>query len=535
MTNSIAEFEQSDAYFVIGSNTTEAHPIIALKLKQGARFRGAKLIVADPREIPLTRFAKLWLRHWPGTDAALLNGLMHVILEEGLEDKKFIKDRTENLDAVKEVLKKYTPEYVEKITGVPRDKIIEAAKIIGAEEKVAFFYAMGITQHIMGTENVMAMANLAMLTGNIGKPGTGLNPLRGQANVQGSCDMGGLYNYYPGYQWVDVEENRKKFAEAWGCDSLSMELGLPATGMVDAAVNGKLKALYVMGENPLLSDPDIGHTEKAFENLDFLVVQDIFMTETAAVADVVLPATSFAEKDGTFTNTERRVQLLRKVIEPIGNSRVDWEIIADLSTRMGRPMSYQSTAEIMDEIASVTPQYGGISHKRIENLGIQWPCPNPDHPGTPYLHKGKFTRGKGFFSPVDYHPPAELPNKEYPFLLTTGRMLSHYHTGTMTRRSTGLNEICPEGFIELHPGDAKRLGIAEDEKIRVSSRRGTITVKARLTRKVPREVVYMNFHFAESPANRLTIAALDPLSGIAEAKVCAVKIEKLQPQMAGVK
>ncbi len=530
MTNSIAEFEHSDAYFVIGSNTTEAHPIIALRLKRGVRFNGAKLVVADPREIPLTRYATLWLRHKPGSDAALLNGLMHVILKEGLEDNKFIKERTENLDALKKVLKKYTPAFTEKITGVPKEKLIEAARIIGAEDKVAFFYAMGITQHIVGTENVMSVANLAMLTGNVGRPSTGVNPLRGQSNVQGACDMGGLYNFYPGYQKVDVEANWEKFSKAWACETLSRKPGLSATAMVDAAVAGKLKALYVMGENPLLSDPDIGHTEKAFENLDFLVVQDIFMTETAAMADVVLPAASFVEKDGTFTNTERRVQLLRKVNEPVGESRVDWEIIADLSARMGRPMPYRDTSEIMDEIASVTPLYGGISHKRIEKEGLQWPCPDPKHPGTPYLHKGQFTRGKGHFVPVDYHPPAELPDKGYPFLLTTGRMLSHYHTGTMTRRVEGLNEICPEGFMEIHPSDARKLKITDGEEVRVASRRGEITVKSKVTRKVPPQVVYMNFHFAESAANRLTIAALDPLSGIAEAKVCAVKIEKLKPR-----
>jgi predicted molibdopterin-dependent oxidoreductase YjgC len=304
--------------------------------------------------------------------------------------------------------------------------------------------------------------------------------------------------------------------------------------MVDAAIAGKIKALYVMGENPLMSDPDIGHTEKAFENLDFLVVQDIFMTETAALADVVLPAASFAAKDGTFTNTERRVQRVRKVLDPIAKCRVDWEIIADLSGRMGIPMTYQNTSAIMDEIASVTPQYGGISHERVEQNGLQWPCPDSNHPGTPYLHKGKFTRGKGYFFPVDYHPPAELPDKKFPFLLTTGRMLSHYHTGTMTRRAKGLNEICPEGFMEIHPGDARKLKVSDGEEVRVSSRRGTITVKARVTRKVPPQVVYMNFHFAEAPANRLTIAALDPKSGIAEAKVCAVKIEKLRSKVAAV-
>lgn len=534
MTNAIAEFEHSNAYFVIGSNMTEAHPIIALKLKRGVRYHGAKLIVADPREIPLTRHALLWLRHHPGTDSALINGLMHVILAEGLEDKTFIEERTENVNAVGDLVARYTPAYTEEITGVPREKIVEAARLIGSEERVAFFYAMGITQHIMGTENVMNVANLAMVTGNVGKPGTGVNPLRGQSNVQGACDMGGLYNYYPGYQPVDREENWQKFSRAWNCDSLSREPGLPATAMIDAAIAGKIKALYVMGENPLLSDPDIGHTEKAFENLDFLVVQDIFMTETAVLADVVLPAASFVEKDGTFTNTERRVQRIRKAIDPIGESRVDWEIIVDLCCRMGYPMHYSHADEIMDEIAAVTPLYGGISYDRLEHGGLQWPCPDGKHRGTPYLHRGQFTRGKGHFTPVDHRPPAELPDDVYPFLLTTGRMLTHYHTGTMTRRSLGLHEICPEGFIELNGKDADRLNIAQGELIRVSSRRGTVEVKALVTPKVPPGVVYMNFHFSEAAANRLTIAALDPKSGIAEAKVCAVKIEKVMPQKAAV-
>jgi len=528
MTNSIEEFVHSNAYFVIGSNTTEAHPIIALQLKKGVRFNGAKLVVADPREIPLTRYADLWLRHRPGTDAALINGLMHLILKEGLEDREFVRDRTENFDALKKVLKKYTPAYTEKVTGVPKEKLQEAARIIGTEERVAFFYAMGITQHVMGTENVMSVANLAMLTGNVGKPGTGVNPLRGQSNVQGACDMGGLFDYYPGYQRVDQEANRQKFSKAWRCDTLSREPGLPATGMVNAAIEGKVKALYVMGENPILSDPDIGHTEKAFANLEFLLVQDIFLTETAALADVVLPAASFAEKDGTFTNTERRVQRVREVIEPVGGSRVDWKILAAIAEKMGRPMHFQDSAGIFDEMASVTPLYGGISHERLERGSLQWPCPDADHPGTPYLHKGKFSRGKGFFSPVDYKPPTELPDAKYPFLLTTGRMLSHYHTGSMTRRSGGLHELCPEGFVEIHPRDAKKLKIKDGEEIRLTSRRGTVTVKAKITRRVPPKVVYMNFHFAESAANRLTIAALDPLSGIAEAKVCAVKVEKMQ-------
>ncbi len=482
----------------------------------------------------MTRFATLWLRHRPGTDAALMNGLMHVILREGLEDRAFIRNRTENLDALQAVLDEYTPAVTEKITGVPASQIETAARIIATEDQVAFFYAMGITQHVMGTENVMTVANLAMLTGNVGRAGTGVNPLRGQSNVQGACDMGGLYNYYPGYQPVDDAANLEKFAKAWMCDSLSREPGLAATGMVDAAIAGRMKALYVMGENPLLSDPDIGHTEKAFRNLEFLVVQDIFMTETAALANVVLPAASFVEKDGSFTNTERRVQRVRKVIEPVGQSRVDWEVIADLSRRMGRPMPYETSKDIMKEIAAVTPIYGGISYERLEKAGLQWPCPDAEHRGTPYLHKGKFSRGLGRFVPVEYKPPAELPDEEYPYLLTTGRMLTHYHTGTMTRRSSGLDELCPEGFIEVHPQDAQRLQIQEGETIQVSSRRGTVTVKAWVTGKVPPGVVYMNFHFSEAAANRLTIAALDPISGIAEAKVCAVKIEKLKPKEAQV-
>jgi formate dehydrogenase major subunit/formate dehydrogenase alpha subunit len=389
-------------------------------------------------------------------------------------------------------------------------------------------YSMGITQHTTGTDNVLALANLAMLTGNVGRPGTGVNPLRGQNNVQGACDMGGLPDVFPGYQKVENDEVRAKFEAAWGV-TLSAQPGRTVVEMINAAAEGELKALYVMGENPMLSDPDIAHVEKALEKIDLLVVQDIFLSETAALADVVLPAAGFAEKDGTFTNTERRVQRVRKGVEPPGEARDDWAITADLSRRMGYKMQYADAPAIMAEIAALTPSYGGITWERLEAGGLQWPCPTPDHPGTPILHKERFTRGLGKFHPVQYIPPKELPDQEYPFLLATGRILQHFHTGTMSRRSEVLDRLVSVGAIEIHPDDAARLGIADSQTVRVASRRGEIEIPARITDRVASGTVFLAFHYREAPANRLTISALDPVAKIPEFKVCAVRIAPCRP------
>lgn len=526
MTNSINEIGDASCVFVIGSNTSTGHPIVALEIKRAVR-NGARLIVANPMEFDLCDRADVWLRHIPGSDVALLMGMAKVIYDEGLADLAFITEHCENFDAFKESLNKFELDFVEKVTGVPREAIAQAARLYATCKPATIIYAMGITQHTHGTDNVLAIANLAMLTGNIGKPSSGVNPLRGQNNVQGACDMGALPNVYTGYQRVDNPEIRRKFEIAWRCD-LNPNPGLTLTEMIEAAYKRRLKAAFVMGENPLLSDPDINHTREAFKRLEFLVVQDMFLTETAQLAHVVLPAASFAEKDGTFTNTERRVQRIRKAVEPVGNSKPDWWIICEIAKRMGAyGFDFSHPSEVMDEIARLTPSYGGINYERLENGGLQWPCPTTDHPGTPILHVGRFVRGLGLFTPLEYKPPAELPDKDYPFILTTGRSPFHYHTGTMTRRVRGLNVIDPEAAVEINPEDARALNLADGEKVKVVSRRGEVVVKAKVTEKVPPKVVYMTFHFAESPVNILTNTAFDPVARIPEFKVSAVRIEKL--------
>ena len=526
MTNPIDEIGNADCILVIGSNTTENHPVIGLGIKAAVRKKKAKLIVADPRRIELVDFAHLWLQQKPGTDVALINGMLNVIITQGWLNRKFIEERTEGFKALAESVKDFTPEAVEKITGVPAENLLEAARVYAQSPNASILYAMGITQHATGTNNVLALANLAMATGQIGKPFSGVNPLRGQNNVQGACDMGGLPNVYTGYQRVDDDGVRQKFEKAWGV-SLSPRPGLTLMEMMKGIAEGKVKALFILGENPLLSDPNATHVKKELKGLELLVTQDIFLSETGELSHVVLPGAGFAEKDGTFTNTERRVQRVRKAIDPVGNARADWRIISDLSNRLGYPMNYASPKEIMDEIAALTPSYGGIRYDRLEGLGLQWPCPTLDHPGTSILHKDKFTRGKGKFHITPYAPAPELPDNEYPFLLTTGRVLYHYHT-VMTRKSKGLSEIYPEGVIEVNPEDAKRLGIQPDNGlVKVTSRRGKLQVKAKISDSLPPGVVFMTFHFREAAANLLTLDVLDPVAKIPELKVCAVRVEKI--------
>lgn len=529
MTNSVAEIADNDALFVIGSNTTENHPIIALRMKE-AVAKGAKLIVADPRKIPLVKYATLWLRHRPGTDSVLLNSIMNVILAEGLEDKAFINDKTEKYEDFVKSLESFTPEYGEEMTGVPAKDIIEAARIYASAENAGIYYAMGITQHVMGTNNVSAVGNIAMLTGNLGKKACGVNPLRGQNNVQGACDMGGLPNVYPGYQKVDVPEVQAKFEKAWG-KSLPNKIGLTATEMTTAMLDGSLKGMYIFGENPALSDPNTTHSVKAFNSLDFLVVQDIFMTETAQLADVVLPGASFAEKEGTFTSAERRVQRVRKAIASPGQARSDLAIIDQLYKRVtgeGDPTKTAVPSEIFDEMASLWPAVAGINYRRLQENSLLWPCPSEDHPGTEYLYKEGFNTasGKAIFTPVPFVSSKELPDKEYPYVLTTGRQLFHYHTGSMTRRASGLNKVAPEAYVEVNPADADIIGVASGENLTVSSRRGEIRLKAKVSKIVPPNVVFIPFHYSEAAANLLTSDAMDPVCKIMEAKVCAVKIEK---------
>jgi len=527
MTNSIPDLEESDCFLIIGSNTTEQHPIIGSRLLRAHEERGSKLIVADPRRIQMAQHADLWLRQRPGSDVAWLNGIMNIIISEGLADQEFISTRTEGFEEVKETVAKYTPDVVERISGIPQDQLREAALTYGQAESAAIVYAMGITQHTSGVDHVMACANLAMITGNVGRPGTGVNPLRGQNNVQGACDMGALPNVYPGYQPVTSPEVKQKFEEAWGVSALPDKVGLTVTEMTDGAEQGEVKALYIMGENPVVSDPDSNHVIKALNSLDLLVVQDIFLTETAKLAHVVLPGCSYAEKDGTYTGTDRRIQLVRQAIPPLGEAKADWVIICELAQRVGASgFDFESPQQIMEEIASVTPSYGGVSYERLEELGfLQWPCPTTDHAGTAYLHQGKFARGLGKLHALEYQDPAELPDQDYPFILTTGRNMFQFHTGTMTRRSTKLEQESPEGYLELNPEDAAELGVANGEMAKLVSRRGEIEAKAWVTDRVPRGLVFVPFHYAESAANVLTISAIDPQAKIPEFKVCAVRVE----------
>jgi formate dehydrogenase major subunit/formate dehydrogenase alpha subunit len=541
MTNSIADIaEESQVIFIIGSNTTENHPVIGTKIRRAKRYRGAKLIVADPRRIDITRYADLHLQHKPGTDIALLNGLMHIILREGWEDEDFIRERTEGYDAVKEIVQKFTPESTSEITGVPVEDIELAAKMLGENKPGALLYAMGITQHTTGVANVMSCANLQMMLGNLGVPGGGVNPLRGQNNVQGACDMGGLPDVFPGYQKVTDPKARAKFEAAWGA-KLPDYAGLTVTEMLNGAEAGDVKCLYIIGENPMTSEPDLNHTRHSLNKTEFIVVQDLFFSETAQFADVVFPAAASAEKEGTFTNTERRSQRVRKAVEPPGEAMPDDWIIIQLAKRMlaldettpdpAAPWSgwdYGSIADIEDEINALTPIYAGITWERLEaGEQLRWPVPSPDHPGTPILHTTQFSRGLGRFVANDHVDPAEGPDDEFPLILTTGRVLYHWHAGEMTHRAAGLAEVYPQALVEINPKDAHKLGIEDGDLIKVASRRGEIISTAEVTNRVEPGIIFTTFHFAEAAANFLTNPALDPTAKIPEFKVAAVRVEKM--------
>jgi formate dehydrogenase alpha subunit len=523
------ETDQSDVIFIIGTNTTWNHPVFDGMVKKSVKEKGVKLIVADPRQIDLANCADIHVRQNPGSDAALLMGIQHIIVKENWYNKQFVDERTEGWDEYAKSLEFYTPQKVEEITSIPAEKLYEVAKLYATSGRGALFYAMGITQHTHGVDNVKAVANLQMILGNYGLPGTGVNPLRGQNNVQGACDMGALPNVFTGYQPVTVEENRKKFADAWGINVEDMDdkVGQTVTTMVNNA-GDSIRALYIMGENPMVSDPNLTHAKEQFEKLDFMVVQDIFLTETAQLADVVLPACAFAEKTGTFVNTERRVQLSNKALEGPTGAKQDYEILAEIAKRMGAVNFPDNPETLFEELRQLTPSYKGMTYERIEKeCGLRWPCPTEDHPGTPILHVGKFSRGKGLLVPIEYKAPAEIIDAQYPLTLTTGRLLQHYHTGSMTRRSKVLNEIKPSGMVELNDIDAQKMNIKDGEKVRVSSRRGTIEIDALVTSRVKQGVVFIPFHFAETAANILTNDALDPVAKIPEYKVCAVKVEKI--------
>lgn len=523
MTNSIDEIGYSDVIFLIGSNPTEAHPVIGSLMKRAVK-NGTKLIVADPRKIELAEIADIWLSHEPGTDVALINGLIHVIIKEGLYDEKFVRERTEGFESLAKAVEDYTPEKVAKVTKVPAEDIIKAARLYASNDRGAIYYCLGITEHTSGTDNVLSLANLGMVTGNLGRKGTGVNPIRGQNNVQGACDMGALPNVYPGYQAVNDPQIKAKFEKAWNVN-LSDKIGLTSTQMINSA-GDQIKALYIFGENPVVADPNQNHVINALENLDFLVVQDIFLTETAQYADVILPGVSFAEKDGTFTNTDRRIQRVNKAVNPVGDVKQDWQIICDLAKSLGYEMKYDHPSQIMDELASLTPSYGGISYERLEKSSLHWPCPDNNHPGTKTLHVGKFSRGKGKFHPVSYRPPAEVADEEYNYTLMTGRILEHYNSGNMTRRSV-IEEHISKSYVQINIEDGKRLGIKDGDKVRVTSRRGQVDAIAEVGDVVQPGHIYMNFHFVESPANRLTNSELDPISNTPELKVSAVKVQKL--------
>ncbi len=536
MTNSIAEIDDAGTLFVIGANTTNAHPVIGHRMRRAAQ-NGARLIVANPKEIDLVKVANYFIQHRPGSDTVLLMGMARYIVEEDLYDKEFIAEHCENFEAFRTSLEAYPPEFVEEITGVPWEQIAIVARTYATNTPSAIFYAMGITQHTHGTDNVMAVANLALLTGQIGKPSAGVNPLRGQNNVQGACDMGGLPNVYPGYQKVADPEIREKFEKAWGITAsdagtsdvgrLSDTVGLTHTEIFDAIYDGRITALYMVGENPLLTEANAKHVRAALEKLDFFVVQDLFISETAQYADVILPAASFAEKDGTFTNTERRVQRVRAAIPPRGDAKPDWWITAQIAQRMGASgFDFTSPSAIMDEINAVTPIYAGITYERIEKVGLQWPCRSEDDPGTPYLHKGAFARpnGKGQFMPLEYKLSAEIADEEYPLILTTDRSLYHYHSATMTRRVAGLEALDSNEWLKINPADAAKLGIEDGQWVEVTSRRGTVKVQAQITDVCRTGMCSMTFHFHESPTNEITNPALDPIAKIPETKVTAVKV-----------
>ncbi len=526
MTNTIAEIGDAACILAIGSSTTEAHPIVGYQVKKAVR-QGAKLIVANPQEVPLARFAHLYLQIKPGSDVALLMGMARVIIEEGLHDQKYIEERCEDFDQFKQSLEEYTPEFVSDITGVPREKVVEAARMYAENNPASILYCMGITQHSHGTDNVMAISNLALITGNLGKASAGVNPLRGQNNVQGSCDMGSLPNVYTGYQKVTDPAAREKFEEAWGV-SLSGEPGLTHTEIFGAAYRGEIKALYLVGENPVLTEANAAHSTEAMGKLEFFVVQDIFLNETAQMADVVLPAASLLEKNGTVVNTERRVQRVRKVIEPVGEAKPDWWIVSAIANEMGAEgFAYNSAEEIFNEMTSLTPSYAGINYARLEEGSIQWPCPAEDHPGTPILHTEKFNTpsGKAKLVPISYRPSEDCCDFDFPLVLTTERNLYQYHS-TMTRYSEGLDELSGGEHIRINPKDAEKMGISDGDMVEVKSRRGKLQVRAKITRNSQEGVASLSFHFAECPTNLLTSAALDPVAKTPETKVCAISIEK---------
>lgn len=533
MSNSIAEMEDLEAFIVTGSNTTETHPVISNFLKRAVRQHGAKLIVVDPRQIEMTNHAALWLRQNPGTDVAVFQAMAHVIVKEGLYDEAFIQNRTEGFSDYLESLEKYTPEWAEDVSGVPAEDIRQAARIYAGAKRASIYWGMGISQSTHGTDNTLSLVNLALMCGHVGKAGTGLNPLRGQNNVQGCSDSGGLPNVFTAYQNVAAPEIKAKFEQYWGV-TLNPQPGLTATEMVDGAADGRVRAMFVLGENPMMSEPNQNHARHALEQLEFLVCQDIFINETGEMADVILPATSFAEKDGTFTNTDRRVQRCRTAVPPVGQSRPDWDILSELGRRVAQRLGltlahgfeYADPEAIWEEMRQVTPDFWGITYERIAREGgVHWPCPSFDHPGTPFLFADSFPRGKGKFWEVTYGTESELPDADYPFNLSTGRVLYHWSGSTMTGRSQ-LEEVFPEAVCEISPQDAAALDLQTGDWVQVSSRRGAVVLRLLVTERSPQGTIFIPFHFAEAAANLLTLDRIDGRAKIPDYKNTAVRLAK---------
>lgn len=526
MTNPISDLASSECIFVIGSNFAENHPPVSRQVLR-AKEKGAFVIVADPRITPTSWLADLALRLKPGTDVALLNGMMHVIVSEGLWDRRFVRERTRGFSELEQNLQRYDPETVSLITGIPSADIIKAARAYAHAGTAAIVYSMGITQHSSGTDNVTACADLALICGHIGKKGTGILPLRGQNNVQGACDMGALAEFYPGYGKVGDRDAAGRMQTLWKTDELSERPGQTATEMVEATGKGKIKTLYVMGEDPVNSHPDSSQVKKALENLDFLVVQDIFMTDTAKYADLILPAAAFAEKEGSFTSTERRVQWVEPALLPPGEARADLEVLFGLAEKLGLGIPCRDAGEVLEEISVAVPAYGGMGKDRLKKgFGFIWPCPGPTHPGTPVLHTEHFKTRNGLarIIPVEYRSPAETPGPEYPFLLTTGRTVLHYNAGSMSRRSKSLLKKEPELYVEINPADARTMEIREGNKLLLETRRGKTEATARLTERVGQGVLFMPFHFPGT--NALTAGFLDREAKIPEFKISACRIRR---------
>ena len=529
MTNSIEDVtRKAEVIMLVGSNPEEAHPVIGMQIRAAVE-RGCRLIVVDPRDIGLAAHADIHLKLRPGTNVAFANGIVNYLIQHELYDEEFVRERTEGFEILAATVRDYTPELVEDICGIDRRDLVAAAKMYAAADAAAIMYCLGVTEHSTGTDGVMALSNIAMISGNLGKPGGGVNPLRGQNNVQGACDMGAGPDDLPGYQKVADPEVVRRFEKAWGA-VLPRTRGIKATECFPAMIEGGIKGLFLFGEDPVRTDPDTHHVIRSLEALEFFVVDDLFMTETAKYADVILPGRSYAEKEGTFTNTERRVQRVRKAVDGPAGARLDTDIFTEVMNRMGYAQPRLSAVEVMDEIVSVTPTYGGMSHARLDGdetagRGLQWPCPSAEHPGTPILHMGEFAQGLGAFSTPDYQPSAELPDAEYPLVMMTGRILYQYNACAMTARTDGVNEIANRSFIELNTCDAEALGIADGDIVRVSSRRGSIESVAHVSEKTSPGHTWMPFHFQDGNSNWLTIAALDRVSKAPEYKVCAVKVE----------